>query len=266
MTFPQMEQQQIYDQFANGNPGDASGKLPYLAMLVCPSNPPATQSEPWLSYVGNAGYTDRPEQPIASATLENAANGVFFDRTRLAEMTPTPSPAWAGQDARDSQNQPEITMSMAYIQAKGDGTTQTLMLSESLGALYWSYPPSDYGAAIDEPYHFGFNWVQPAQVLQDKKLRVNGAKDPVTYSSMQEMKDFLTDTSGSDLKQRAGIASSNHSGGVNATFVDGHVQLINDQVDPFVFAQLMTSNHKQSKLGTSPNFEATTAQPADGSY
>ncbi len=276
MTFPQLELQQVYDSWANGQI-----QMPSVALLTCPSNPPVTQGEPNLSYVVNAGCRDEwqngsnPSQPLRNP-FENAANGVFFDRTRRADLGVSPDPQWPGNDVRDASNPnqdaPEITMSIAYIQAKGDGTTKTLMLSESLAALYWGYPSNEYGQTTDANFHFGMTWVQVGAIQSDTKLRINGAKATPTYSTLGEMKDWLTGSGGpNDLNPRPGIASSNHSGGVNAAFVAGNVVFLNDQMDPVVFAQLMTSNHKLSDLiypgGSSNNqYEVDNPEPADGSY
>jgi prepilin-type N-terminal cleavage/methylation domain-containing protein len=272
MTFPQMEQQQVYDSWANG-----SIQMPSIALLSCPSNPPVTIGQPNLSYVANAGYRDEWQDggPNNNPHLawENAANGVFFDRTRRADLDVAPDPAWPSGDPRDASQRnndaPEISMTIAYIQAKGDGTTKTLMLSESIAALFWGYPSEEYSQTNDASFHFGFTWVQPQAVITDPKLRINGAKNPPTYSTLGEMKDYLTfSPSGGpdDLNPRPGIASSNHSGGVNAAFVGGNVSFLNDQMEPFVYAQLMTSNHKASDLGQPPNYEANAPEPADGSF
>jgi prepilin-type N-terminal cleavage/methylation domain-containing protein/prepilin-type processing-associated H-X9-DG protein len=273
MTFPQLEQQQLYDQWANGTP-----QVVPIALLTCPSNPPVAQGQPNLSYLVNAGRRADWNAPAADG-WENAANGVFFDRTRKADViSPAnpngpPDPAWPANDPRDASmaddDAPEISMTIAYIQAKGDGTTKTLMVSESLAALYWAYGTDDYSTTQDASFHFGFNWVEPTEISTpstgDRKLRINGSKDPVDYTTFAEMQNakYLKNAPGdTDLFQRAGILSSNHSGGVNATFIDGHVVFLNDQVDPFVFAQICTSNHKQSDL---PG-DAQQPEPADGSF
>lgn len=277
MTFPQLEQQQVYDAWANGDPS----VRPAMALLTCPSNPPATTGQPNLSYVANAGYrgeyADGPNTTDYHLDYENPANGVFFDRTRTADLKTTPDPDWSAGAARDerdatqpNQDAPENSITMAYIQAKGDGTTKTLMLSESLAALEWCYPSSDYTGTKDRNFHFGFTWVQQSEVQSDRSLRINGKKDVPAYTSFSEMEPLLTgNNSETDLNPRPGIASSNHTGGVNATFVDGHVVFLNDQVDPFVFGQLMTSNHKRSdlKISESPlRYEVNEPEPADGSF
>jgi prepilin-type N-terminal cleavage/methylation domain-containing protein len=270
MTFPQLELQQVYDSWANGHI-----QMPAVALLTCPSNPPVTVGEPNLSYVVNAGCRDEwdngssPSDPLRNP-FENAANGVFFDRTRTADGAAGPSDI---RDAsNDRQDAPEITMTVAYIQAKGDGTTKTLMLSESLAALTWGYRENEYLQTTDANFHFGMTWVQTQEIANDTKLRINGAKATPTYSTLGEMKDYLTGSGGpDDLNPRPGIASSNHSGGINAAFIAGNVVFLNDQMDPVVFAQLMTSNHKLSDLvypgGSSNNqYEVDNQEPADGSF
>jgi hypothetical protein len=173
-------------------------------------------------------------------------------------------------------------MTTAYIQSKGDGTSKTLMFSESLAALYYSYGPADYTTTKDANFHFGFTWVQAETVVNDTRLRLNGSKAVPTYTTFQEMQDpafaIVGNTPpGSPVtpeepeKSRPGIASSFHPGGVNAAFVGSQVQFISDQIEPVVFAQLMTSNHKQSELlfPTPPNgsiYEDDDPEPADGSF
>ncbi len=276
LTFPQLDQQQLYESWAGGQM-----QTPSIAILSCPSNPPVTIGEPNLSYVANAGYRDEWQDgpdPDLHLNYENPANGVFFDRTRRADVIPPanpqgpPDPPWPTTlDARDASNPkddaPEVSMTVAYIQARGDGTTKTLMLSESLAPLYWAYPSAEYETTLDASFHFGFTWVQPEDLTSDPRLRINGSKNPPTYTTLDEMKNYLTgDGSETDINPRPGLASSNHSGGVNAAFIDGHVVFLNDQMEPVVYAQLMTSNHKQSDLFGQEPYEKDLPEPADGTF
>lgn len=253
--FPQIEQTQLYEKWSAGVV-NANSYAP-IEILVCPSNPPVTQGQPITSYVANTGWRnkngDNGLYPASSdPTIENAANGLFFDRTRLIDLkNGNPTPNWPAADARDNNSASKVIMSIAYIQSKGDGTTKTMMLSESLGSLDWAYQNADYTGTRDQPYHFGFGWERPALLAgtnADTKLRVNGAKEPAEYDTFAAMDSSFTAGAAGDERQRPGIASSLHPGGVNAAFVGGQVQLINDQIDPFVYAQLLTSNHKQSDL------------------
>jgi hypothetical protein len=266
MLLPYLEQQQLYDRWNNGAILDETS-FPSLAMATCASNPPVTVGQPNLSYVVNAGYRhdwDRGNMPTAADPprlpklpgFENAANGVFFDRTRRADLDVTPDPTWPAGDARDvTPPAPKISMTFDYIQAKGDGLTGTMMMSESLAALYWAYTLDEYSSTDDASFHFGFNWVLPDDIASNTSLRINGVRVTPTYTRFAEMRDYI-DSPATDIQNpRPGILSSNHPGGVNVAYMDKHVALLDDQIDPFVFAQLMTSNHKASSLpfdGTRP--------------
>ena len=270
-TFPYIEQNQLFESWNNGDPS----QMPSIEVLVCPSNPPTTLNEPNLAYVANAGW--RPTWERGSPNWENPANGVFTDRTRTADLDTNPNPNWktTSQDVRDAsqpnQDAPEHVMTVAYLQ-KADGLTKTMMLGESIGALYWAYPQSnnDYTTVPDANFHFGFTWEQPAAIVSDTKRRMNGSKDAVTYPSFADMttmveEETATPTAG-ETDQRPGIASSMHSGGVNFAFMGGQVVFIADQIEPLVYAQLMTSNHKQSELGTSPDYEKKIPEPSDDDF
>lgn len=276
-VFPQLEQNQLYEMWSSGKmdfDGSASGQSNFtgLEILVCPSNPPVTQGEPVTAYVANTGWRNFSRETdgfTGNADIENPANGLFFDRTRITDLKgETPNPSWTGSnDARDgSTGAPKVVMSFAYVQGKGDGSTKTMMLSESLGSLYWGYrSPNDYSSTKDQPYHFGFGWERPAKVAGDLKLRINGAKEPITYSAFGGSGESAMDGvygSPTELNQRPGLPSSNHPGGVNVAFMAGQVALVNDQIDPFVYGQLMTSNHKQSDLPTDKN----STEPSDDAF
>jgi hypothetical protein len=281
--FPHIEQNQLFEQYNNGlqNVGLLS-TLPQIEIMVCPSNPPAVEGAPNMSYVANSGYRyawDRGFNANSRFNYENPADGVFVDRTRTLDVQAFNVPWKNVDDARDGDNvnnsAPLQSMSIAYIQSKGDGTSKTLMFSESLAALYYAYTADDYSSTPDASFHFGFTWVQPNEVVQDTRLRVNGSKEPATYASFAQMQDTTLASipatpqaapAEPPVLPRPGIASSFHPGGVNVAFVGSQVSFLNDQVDPFVFAQLMTSNRKQSSLGTAPNYETNAPEPEDGSF
>ncbi len=282
-TFPYIEQNQLFDLYSNGRVPD---QLPQIELLVCPSNPPTLQSEPNSSYVANSGYLyawDRGQNNAnPELSWENPADGIFFDQTRIADVTPptgTP-PSWISvTDKRDTPDYaPPVSMSMAYIQSKGDGTSKTLMFSESLASLYYSYPSpiststaaSDYNSTSDKNFHFGFCWVQPNDVATNRELRINGSKEVPSYETFggtDSMDSFVGNAAQAPAANappvpRPGIASSFHPGGVNVAFVGSQVTFLSDQIDPFVFAQLMTSNHKKSSLVG----DAQAPEPSDGTY
>jgi prepilin-type N-terminal cleavage/methylation domain-containing protein len=288
MTFPHIEQTQLFEQFSKGQPN--VNELPQIEILICPSNPPTVEGEPNLAYVANSGYRYAWNRGVNTGpdakrlSWENPADGVFSDRTRTRKLKTTTIPWKDADDARDNTNEaneaPLLSMSIAYIQSKGDGTTKTLMFSESLAALHYSYRTTtgDYNDTPDANFHFGFTWVQPTHVVFDPRLRLNGNKEIPTYTSFEEMEDpalAKIDEPSATLSPpdepelpRPGIASSFHPGGVNAAFVGSQVSFITDQVDPLVYAQLMTSNRKQSGLRANcdSGFEDCLSDPEDGSF
>jgi hypothetical protein len=280
----------MFEQYGNGTlPKGSSGQtsLPQLEIMICPSNPPATQTDPVLSYVANSGFRyawNRGPNANQRISYENPADGIFFDRTRMGndnDPQSLPSSIYnSTKDARDwtsnsNPGQALQLMTLAYLQGKGDGTTKTMLLSESTAALYYTYGDADMTSTMDASHHFGFNWVQPGDVTPESKLRINGSKEPPPYVTFAEMSGnsyFVPNASGGTIPTeppalpRVGMPSSTHPGGVNVAFVAGHVTFVGDQIEPLVYAQLMTSNHKQSSLGTNPAYETTLPEPADGSF
>ena len=265
-TFPYIEQVPLWENWSNGRVDPAQdidgnptstllnrdGEIAQIEILVCPSDPAVTADQPLLSYAANAGWLQRTHGLIGSnsavppalskfqsAITENAANGVFFDRIRNRN-----SVLRLGQANQNGGSM--IKMVPALIK---DGMSQTIMLSENLRAINWAYQPdSEYSssASRDEKYHFGICWEQPAVVAaaisstSDPKPiagRINGNRDSETA---QEPISGMAITDG--------FPSSNHPGGVNAAFMGGSVSFIGDNISPVVYAQIMTSDRKNSDL------------------
>ena len=260
MTFPYIEQNALWDQWSQGQVNYSP-----IEILNCPSDPNELQGLPTLSYVVNTGYLQREDPPTTSFTpppvapqntqIENAANGVFFDMTRLVEQAPGPA------DIRDDEGATRVTMTPAYIQSKGDGLTGTILMSENLNALTWGYHlPDDYNTdAPDRKYHFGICWEQVETILNNPFRRINGAKSDT--NNTLESDDFA------NMSEDAGFPSSNHPGGVNVAFCGGAIRFVTDQIEPFVYGQLMTSNSKKSDLMFGTNQERNQTQPsADTDY
>jgi prepilin-type processing-associated H-X9-DG protein len=99
----------LYQKWSDPEIAAASAPVPALLILICPSDPSATQQEGdgFLSYVVNAG----------EATNESAANGICHDLTR-------PDP---------------VTVDLDYI-VNHDGVRQTLLIVESALAGPWTVP------------------------------------------------------------------------------------------------------------------------------
>jgi len=260
--FPHLEQQSLFDRWSQGK----HNQYQNVESLICPSNPPATEDDGRLAYVANCGETGAEDNP---------ANGMFFDHSRRAEMD---DPDTLGTDSKDSHDgdgedpttdSPVKKMTFAYIQSRGDGSTATLMLSESLRTVRYGYlgpprqmPPSEYDVTPDSKNHFGFIWWQPQYTIgKDRvtfwpELRINGIQSTSSYDGVSQITD------------RDAFPSSHHEGGVNAAFVAGQVRFISDKIDQLVYCQLMTTAHKESSLrdADGEELERNFKQPTDEDY
>lgn len=266
--FPHLEQSVLWDQWNQG----LYNKFSYIEMLTCPSNPRVNPEEGPLAYVANCG--EWVNQDKEGNPKEIAANGIFFDHSRYAEY-PEPMLGRNTIDALDTRDDssadaPLVVMSLAYIQSRGDGSTATLMLSESLRTIRYGYAgepsglPDDYDEVPDEKYHFGFTWAQPKLTIGPMntrhprwaEMRVNGKDETAEFASLKEMDQF------------DGWPSSHHNGGVNVAWVAGQVTFMNDNIDQMVYSQLMTTSHKSSTL-RDPNgvvLESQLPQPTEDKY
>jgi prepilin-type N-terminal cleavage/methylation domain-containing protein/prepilin-type processing-associated H-X9-DG protein len=273
MTFPYIEQPALWDQWSSRF--DEVPAAPAIEGLTCPSNTPEVPGQPWLAYVGNAGwaFTDTGPNGRGSDRSEYAANGIFFDDNRNPNGTPNFGP----KDGRDGPPpHPPIKMSLANV---ADGTSKTMMLSENLHTIFWSYgvvqPPNTQGYfqpldsdILDAKHLFGFVWKNSPSQIE----RINGDKyydqgqSPVDANPGDPMIAYAN-----EQYETYGYPSSNHPGGVNIAFCGGQVEFIAENIDPRIYGQLMTSNSKRSTLKWSVNNQPVQPdrklpQPSDDDY
>lgn len=242
--FPYIEEQALWDtwstDFVNNPPATA------IAALNCPSNVSETPDAPNLAYVGNAGWAfSDTATPYGrgSDKSEHAANGIFFDTNKNTNLG-------AGMSSSDGrEGDPKIQMSLAQVV---DGTTKTLMLSESLHTFYWtyetvqgtttSYAQNDSSTIKDTKHLFGFIWKNQPGTQE----RINGDKNydqpsPGAPASMLAFSD-------ASKYESYAYPSSNHPGGVNVAFCGGTIRMMADSIDPVIYGQIMTSNARKSNL------------------
>jgi prepilin-type N-terminal cleavage/methylation domain-containing protein len=244
-TLPYVEQQNLWESWAQGEPTFAS-----VEVFQCPSDAQEDMSSPALSYAANAGYIGDADGE------ENAHNGLFLEMTRTADGAPGPS------DERDDANQPITRISLADLQTR-DGTARTLMLSENVNALHWGYAfDKDRDETKDRSYHFGFCWEQPSEIAKVEANEPTKRFRRINSRYRQEEINSFAEMTPDD-----GFPSSNHPEIVNVAFASGSVQAINQDIDPLVYAQLMTSNHKLSDLQDADGKpERELKQPEEGDW
>jgi len=254
LILPFLEQSALWDEW--NNPAQFGGPVVQMEIIVCPSNPLFSSDVASLSYAVNAGNIGNEPEDTCDDRKERRGNGMFFDRSRFEK------------DQRDldedCSSSPDslINMSLAYVQS-GDGMTATMMISETLRTAPWAGPGI---STIDRKWHYGFCWEQPDEVgrgiMSDdgrQFFRINGIKEPSEYSRII------------DKKRADAFPSSHHPGGVNVAFEGGSVKSINENISLMIYAQLMTTNRKQSELFKLANNgdkipEKKLPQPNDSQY
>ena len=260
--FPYMDENALWDQW---NRFDAPAPAPQLAGLVCPSSPPEVPGQPWLTYVGNAGWAfsdTTPPRQTTDQNVEYAANGIFFDLNKNLNIGPKD----------DRETMAALQMSMSQIV---DGTTKTLMISENNHAWFWTFgTPTNTAAGPvsndsssnpvkDTKHLFGFVWKNPAGASEID--RINGDKyyDKLSGGPPASMEVYA----GNQSFESYAYPSSVHPGGVNVAFAGGQVEFLSESISPLVYAQLMTSNSKRSKLVDVNNVpDRKLNQPSDDQY
>lgn len=110
-----------------------------------------------------------------------------------------------------------------------DGLTNTLLISENIQASSWTNT---------DKYSNCFVWWES----DDATRRINANKTDTTAPSATNARP-----------------SSNHPGGVNVAFADGHTQWLRQDIEYPVYVQLMTTRHKDVPNAPLPNAIAVPA-------
>lgn len=118
---PYLERSDVYDTLTSSNIGESH----VVPEVICPADPPESNTGTPLSYVANCGFGQGNGAP--GSQLENPADG-----------------SWS--DAGDKP----MVCSLDYI-SQHDGTANTLLLTENVDAARW-------GAHSHEKHHSGVTW------------------------------------------------------------------------------------------------------------
>ena len=198
-----------------------SGSGVYLSMFVCPSSPPDALTIPVCAYAGNSGELASPNN--GGGEQDGAAKraaGVMRDACRDYGLV----------------NLDDI--------AAADGTATTLLLSERCGQGAESAPLTQayWNTQIGPTPGFtnGTAAVPAFGIAGDKQ---NNMK--VINSRTNAAPGFWSQP------------SSNHPGGVVASFCDGHTQFIKDSLGANVYAQLLSMDNSQVSTGPAATWRGT---------
>lgn len=177
----------------------------YLESFVCPNDTTAIGGGSETSYAVNCGMRD-------NAWDNTGPNGSATESTGNMELTA--SAVFHNQTAYLNNNslREGMRLSLTTVNA-GDGTSNTLLLSENIDATDWRFAGEGFN---------GICWVP--------------IEDP-TYT------EFEMRINGGGIGSQAGQLprpSSYHPGGVMAVFCDGHASFLEENMDYVTYALLFT--------------------------
>ena len=244
-VLPYIEKQELYDLW-KANPWNADSTLqdptkPFLALLLCASDVRDTTLGPPLSYVVNAGQMDAvPTSGNVGSPGDATANGIFL----------------SGWEGKTSPSRPVAKFQRDFIR---DGSSNTLLMSENLDARFYYDADPDITSAANlstkqvgsSPPDPGFGtspvptsperyttfvwWgddatLQPANTLR----KINGKPAPGSQDEMYHQ------------SMNFARPSSNHPGGVNVSWCDGHSTFLSEGMSYDVFCLIMSSEGKKT--------------------
>jgi prepilin-type N-terminal cleavage/methylation domain-containing protein len=231
----------------------------YMAALVCPSNPPASQSGATpLAYVINGGQIDTSAYPVtqSSSVYGNAsliqsvaaASGIAYDQTGFTNATVS------------SAQVPVVKVSQDFVNSH-DGTTYTFLLTENTLALSsWSLLAN--GAVGSGPsLNAGYNGasIGPSPITSSSNGQASFAQQYATtfmwvnasaagsssppsgyYTINGDRSDLSPSPSSPYTMLSYARPASNHNGVCVFSFCGGNVKPIAEDIDYRIYKQLMT--------------------------
>lgn len=220
-----------YTSFKEGDDPNAEATKANLKVLICPSLGKVEKDSP-LSYAVNAGtgaeVLDEDEDPA----YQFPGDGAVLDVVGNVDSDPLHDPSRTDYAAGKSD--------MKSVAA--DGTAMTILLTERCGkemtqSISWSAhprPPRENRGALEEnhvilqPLKIGSGWRTEVRVI-------NPTADTRPLPSPTPANADVDDW-------RLRYPSSFHPGAVNVGFCDGHVRVIRDGIDVWVYCQLLSSD------------------------
>lgn len=249
MLLPNLDNQALYDLWSDTGVSINDARLyPYLKVFRCPSNPVPDSSQPYNSYIANGGFLPIATVsagygvPVAPAPyVEGQYDGVFVNSVNIF----APGPTLVVGTSRVSQSE-----------LSTDGSSNTVLFSESLLAAHWTYTGfnNKYPLAAAPYYPNGSNLMTYLYVsdetAQGFPLHAVDTGMPVPDQTSNPMRiniDRRTLLNWSQLDWQHIRPSSNHPNGVIMAFGDKHTAFIRDSIEYRVYQQLLTAHSQRSR-------------------
>lgn len=214
---------------------------PSLKVLQCPQSPGHDGKAGALSYVANAGYIDRSiwhnsvhsKRHHALAYEWDGEAGITEKDLLIAHSTGV---FWRPTVPGDHSTLSDATgMSLDFI-GSGDGQSNTILFAENLQAGRWD--------RAENLWEIGFG-LKVGLTGLDADFGQDSAHPLRLSGPLKHAADSLP---GARPEAKTGTAprpSSNHGGTCIYGFADGSAKQISDDIDPLVYARLLTPNGQQ---------------------
>ena len=228
---PNLERTDIYRDWEQGGTS-----TPRISIFQCPSSPSATDLATACAYAVNAGSN----QPDTATKTQYRGDGMFSDSLTVT----TSGTIYLG------------TKTSLDLISAGDGTANTLAITEKCGSsvaqaawskqlanavIDWNAAPGSTNAGCDTP--------------------VIGIPGTATSSSSTPTLSKIINSGTSTGIGLYGLPSSAHPTGVMASYADGHVAFMRDDISTWVYTQMVTSDSKSSPVVGTPAYNFTTNSP-----
>lgn len=145
----ELERGDIYEAWQASNA--ATPAAPYIDFAICPSDPPDSNDQPFLAYVGNAGFNDATNNQIANGIMHN-----YYPDSSNATVFPT--------------------RAITATQIK-DGVTNTLLISENIQATRY-----DVADKTSNVFVWWESSASPRGINNDKNIASVASADASKYA------------------------------------------------------------------------------------
>jgi len=222
---PQIERGDIYRSYESLTPSSTSVTVPVLAILQCPTSPSADTTVSTTAYAANigsaqtlAGSSPWTTPATSNTAVQSKADGVLVD------AIPVSATYAAARNSLDG-----IT--------GGDGTSNTLLFTEKASSTVSTQAKWGDLVAGSAAFDWTTAYNYPAFGMPAATFATNISGSPTTT-------DKVINSSSAATVGNYGLPSSAHPGGVMGAFCDGHVVFVRDNISPWVYAQLVTSDSR----------------------
>ena len=223
IILPEIERRDVFSLVESTSAASSNATVT-LDVYNCPTSP--SSGGPSIAYAGNCGVPN----------TANRGDGLMFDNSGASPMR----------------------IGLDYVSG-GDGCTTTLALSEKNGSGITSFP-SWSGGTVASPSWNATTWTTGTV----SSVIYSNATEPLGFVLAGTSSTKVINTNGTSTPVSYGpysFPSSNHPGGVIASFCDGHIKFIADSVAAAVLSQLMTS-----KGSAATSAYASLPPPSDGDF